>query len=100
MHRGDSIVASPKQWTISSKVSTASSSLMLFHGIPGETTIKAPVTTPDAILPTPPSHVDSDISVYVSGIGAYQVRYYFSFLIYLTILHQLQKLGKAECKDY
>ncbi|XP_033606879.1 uncharacterized protein LOC111863265 isoform X3 [Cryptotermes secundus] len=39
---------------------------------PGETTLQPPTTTPNTTLPTAPSHIDSDISIYVSGIGAYQ----------------------------
>lgn len=38
----------------------------------GETTIQPPTTTPDTLLPTAPTHIDSDISVYMSGIRAYQ----------------------------
>lgn len=71
---------------------------MLFHGFAGETTTKPSVTTPNIILPKPPSHVDSDISVYVGGTD--KVRYHFLFLLYLTILHQLQEIHSAECKDY
>lgn len=84
VHRGNFVIASPK--TLKHlKQSIINSGNMIYsntvHGITGETTIEPPTTTPDTLLPTAPSNIDSDISVYVSGIGAYQVRYYFSFLL-------------------
>jgi hypothetical protein len=45
----------------------------MFHGVTGKITTMQPTTTAKPTLAPAPSHIDDDISVYVSGVDSSSV---------------------------